>query len=64
MDKEYYIKQIQNLGKFITNKAEDILNDFDTTKILSLNLVSVITPDTIPTISVSKEYMPLDIEEN
>lgn len=60
--KEYYKNIIKGIGEYIINHAEDYLHDFDSTRIMNLNMHINITPMEIPTVSVQKEYFPTDIE--
>ncbi len=59
--KEYYIKLIKKLGEFISANAENILNDYDCNSIHTINIHSEISYDSVPSIKVEKEYIPLKI---
>lgn len=56
-DKEFYMKQIDIICHMIKNRAEDILQDWNK-GIRKITITSEIDYRTIPSISVTKEYLP------
>jgi hypothetical protein len=57
MNKEYYIKLIKDLAKWLEKKAEDIVNDIDTERVKNIYINTLIEPNTISTWNISKEYL-------
>lgn len=57
MNKEYYVKQIKDLAKWLENKAEDIANEIDKEKIKNIYINTLIENGTIPTWNITKEYI-------
>lgn len=62
INKEFYMKQIDTICLMIKNRAEDILQDWDK-EIRKIEITSEISPDNIPSVIVSKEYLPRGGEE-
>ena len=62
INKEFYMKQIDTICLMIKNRAEDILQDWDK-GIRKIEITSEISPDNIPSVIVSKEYLPGGGEE-
>lgn len=62
MTKDYYINQIKKIGQYLIDKADYILLDFDTDRIREINIKTSLQPRGIPIVEVSKEYLPLPIE--
>lgn len=62
INKEFYMKQIDTICLMIKNRAEDILQDWDK-GIRKIEITSEISPDNIPSVIISKEYLPYGGEE-
>ena len=56
-DKDFYMKEIDMICNMIRNRAEDILQDWNK-GIRKITITSEIECGTIPSISVTKEYLP------
>lgn len=56
-DKDFYMKEIDMICNMIRNRAEDILQDLNK-GIRKITITSEIEYGTIPSISVTKEYIP------
>lgn len=61
-DKEFYMRQIDTICLMIKNRAEDILQDWNK-GIGKIKITSEISPNNIPSVIVSKEYLPRGGEE-
>lgn len=61
MSKEYYIEQIEMIGRYLIDNAEALLDNMDTQKIRQMTLLSTIENSSIPTVTVQKEYIPLEV---
>lgn len=57
INKDYYMKQIDIICLMIKNRAEDILQDWDK-GIKIITITSDLRPDSLPSISITKEYLP------
>lgn len=60
---EKYVNQIKAVGQHLIDNAENILNDFETEHIREINIASNIRIDEIPTVEISKSYVPRKIFE-
>ena len=60
-DKDFYMKEIDMICNMIRNRAEDILQDWNK-GIRKITITSEIEYGTIPSISVTKEYLPREEE--
>ena len=54
--KEYYLEEINNAADKIKEKAEYILEDFYSDKIMKLDISINISPLEVTTITLNKEY--------
>lgn len=61
-DKEFYMRQIDTICLMIKNRAEDILQDWDK-GIRTITITSKIDVENVPSVIVSKEYLPRGGEE-
>ena len=64
MSKEFYIKQIETIGQYLIDNAEALLDNMDTQKIRQMTLLSTIEPGSMPTVTVQKEYIPIEVMNN
>lgn len=62
--KEFYLKQIRDIGKYIIQKADYILDDFEISSIREIKIISSIEPGAIPKVSVIKEYFPRPVGDD
>lgn len=56
-DKDFYMKEIDMICNMIRNRAEDILQDWNK-GIRKIIITSEIEYGTIPSVSITKEYIP------
>lgn len=56
-NKDFYMKQIDTICLMMKNKAENILQDWDK-GIRKIIITSEIKYGTIPSVSITKEYIP------
>lgn len=61
-DKEFYMRQIDTICLMIKNRAEDILQDWDK-GIRTITITSKIDVENVPSVIISKEYLPYGGEE-
>ena len=57
INKDYYMKQIDIICHMIKNQAEDILQDGDK-GIKTITITLDLSPDSLPSTSITKEYLP------
>lgn len=60
---EKYVNQIKAVGQHLIDNAENILNDFETEHIREINIASTISYQDVPTVEISKSYVPKKIFE-
>ena len=60
---EKYVNQIKAVGQHLIDNAENILNDFETEHIREINIASTISYQDVPTVEISKSYVPRKIFE-
>ena len=60
---EKYVNQIKAVGQHLIDNAENILNDFETEHIREINIASNISYQDVPTVEISKSYVPRKIFE-
>lgn len=58
-----YVNQIKAIGQHLIDNAENIMEDMHTEYIREINIVSNIRVDEIPTVEISKSYIPRKIFE-
>lgn len=61
INKEFYKMQIENFAINLMSRVDDILEDWNK-GIRSIHIEGDITPSDIPTLKVTKEYMPKQID--
>ena len=61
--KSFYIKELENIGRYIKKKAEDILLDFNISRIQEINFIFNIKIGELSTIDINKKYLPIIINE-
>ena len=61
MKKQTYIEQVKIIGQYLIDTADEIIQENDFGHVREVHITTHISPDGIPTVDITKEYIPKKI---
>lgn len=61
MKKQDYVEQVKAIGQYLIDTADEIIQDNDSGLVQAVHITSHINVDAVPTVDITKEYIPREV---